>query len=91
MMQTDKDFTNEDDESLNPCHQISISNALKVIKNPVKCCQRMHALIQELNKTIEAKRKEFDDDCEDKICFLDPWHCISLVSLKVCTMEKLGS
>ena len=64
MMQTDKDFTNEDDESLNPCHKISISNALKVIGNPVQCCQKIYNLIQELNRTIEEKRKEFDDSCE---------------------------
>ena len=32
MMQTDKDFTQEDEERLNPCHQISIDRALKFIK-----------------------------------------------------------
>ena len=48
MLQTDKDFTSEDEERLNPCHQISIGNALKFIKNPVKCCQQIYDLIQEL-------------------------------------------
>ncbi len=52
MMQTDREFNSEDEERLNPCHQISISNALKFIKNPVKCCHEIYDLIQELKKTI---------------------------------------
>jgi len=59
MLQVDKDFTAEDEERLNPCHQISISNALKFIRNPVKCCQHMFNLIHEVIKLIEVKRKNF--------------------------------
>ena len=57
MLQVDKDCTTEDEDRLNPCHQISISNALKFIKNPVKCCQHMHDLIIEVIKLIEIKRR----------------------------------
>ena len=35
-LQRDKEFTAEDEEFLNPCNKISISNALKFIKNPVR-------------------------------------------------------
>ena len=59
MLQVDKDFTAEDEERLNPCHQISISNALKFIRNPVQCCQHMYNLINEVIKLIEVKRKNF--------------------------------
>merc|ERR1711971_1474510 len=59
MLQVDQDFTAEDEERLNPCHQISITNALKFIRNPVKCCQHMFELIHEVIKLIEVKRKNF--------------------------------
>ena len=58
MMQTDKEFLPEDEDGLNPCHQISIANSLKFIQNPVKCCKHIHDLIQEVNKIIEYKRSE---------------------------------
>ena len=61
MMQQDREFTLEDDERLNPCGQTSISNALKFITNPVRACQRMHALISSLITDIEIKRKEVPD------------------------------
>ena len=61
MLQTDKDFNQEDEERLNPCHQISIANALKFIKNPVKCCQQINNLIQQLRQVIEDKRKNHGD------------------------------
>ena len=60
MMQTDKDFQQEDEERLNPCHQISIDNSLKFIQNPVQCCTHVHLLIQEVNNIIETKRSEND-------------------------------
>ena len=67
MMQQDREFSQEDDERLNPCHQISISNALKFLENPVRCCRHIHELIQELNKDIEMKRKELDDSGKKQI------------------------
>lgn len=60
-MQTDKDFTQEDEDRLNPCHQISIASALRFISNPVRCCRHIHYLIQELNKLIEQKRGGSDE------------------------------
>ena len=62
MMQTDKEFLPDDEYRLNPCHQISIANSLKFIQNPVKCCNHMHYLIQEVNKLIENKRSK--NDCK---------------------------
>ena len=59
MLQTDKDFTQEDEERLNPCHQISIANALKFIKNPVKCCQHIYSLINALIKMIDEKKEQY--------------------------------
>ena len=52
MLHKDQDFTKEDMEELNPLNKISITNALRYIKNPVKCCNRVHQLIRELNLII---------------------------------------
>merc|ERR1719312_878417 len=51
-LQRDREFSEEDMEFLNPCKRISISNALRLIRNPVKCCRTVHELIQRLNKII---------------------------------------
>ena len=71
MLQVDKDFTPEDEERLNPCHQISISNALKFLRNPVKCCQHMFDLIHEVIKLIEVKiaRNSERMSCEESVIF----------------------
>lgn len=61
MMQQDREFTQEDDESLNPCHHKSISNALAFIQNPVQCCKHIHALIHNLLEDIERQRQQLDD------------------------------
>lgn len=61
MMQQDSDFSQEDDESLNPCHQISISKALSFIQNPVQCCRHIHRLIHNLYEFIERQRQVLDD------------------------------
>ena len=55
MLQTDKDFNSEDEDRLNPCHQISIANALKFIKNPKKCCEQIYNIIQQLRHQIWAE------------------------------------
>ena len=52
MLQRDEDFSKEDLEMLNPLDKISIGNALRYIRNPVKCCRQVHRLIQELNRMI---------------------------------------
>ena len=43
-LQRDKEFTAEDEEFLNPCNKISISNALKFIKNPVRWVKMRRSL-----------------------------------------------
>jgi len=52
MFQKDREFTLEDEEVLNPCSKTSITDAMKLIGNPVRCCRTVHNLIKELNKQI---------------------------------------
>jgi len=57
-LQRDKEFTAEDEEFLNPCNKISICNALKFIKNPVRCCHLIYSLIQQLNLLIPKLQEQ---------------------------------
>ena len=57
MLQSDKDFNSEDEDRLNPCHQISIANALKFIKNPKKCCEQIYDIIQQLRQVVNSRIK----------------------------------
>merc|ERR1719350_1472358 len=57
-LQRDKEFTAEDEEFPNPCNKISISNALKFIKNPVRCCHLIYSLIQQLNLLIPKLQEQ---------------------------------
>ncbi|XP_076058442.1 inositol hexakisphosphate and diphosphoinositol-pentakisphosphate kinase 2-like isoform X3 [Oratosquilla oratoria] len=57
-MQQDRELTSEDHQKLNPTNSRSISNALHFIKNPVKMCQHVHSLIQQLNVVIKAKKED---------------------------------
>eukprot|EP00096_Caligus_rogercresseyi_P004245 TRINITY_DN1843_c0_g1_i6.p1 TRINITY_DN1843_c0_g1~~TRINITY_DN1843_c0_g1_i6.p1 ORF type:complete len:1151 (+),score=271.91 TRINITY_DN1843_c0_g1_i6:86-3538(+) len=61
MMQMSQDFTLEDEEKLNPCSQIAVANALKLIRNPAKCCYHIYKLIQVLNVDIKIKRQKLTD------------------------------
>ena len=61
MLQKDADFSKEDLEELNPLNKISIGNALRYIKNPVKCCRQVHNLIKELNLIIPHLQEENGD------------------------------
>ncbi|XP_071747742.1 inositol hexakisphosphate and diphosphoinositol-pentakisphosphate kinase 2 isoform X10 [Lepeophtheirus salmonis] len=61
MMQMSQDFTPEEEEKLNPCSQISVANALKLIRNPAKCCNHIYKLIQILNADIKIKRQKLTD------------------------------
>ena len=61
MLHKDQDFTKEDMAELNPLNKISITNALRYIKNPVKCCKRVHQLIRELNLIIPGLQEENGD------------------------------
>lgn len=47
--------------------QISIANALKFIKNPVRCCWHIYKLIQELNKDINDLSKHHEETGESKL------------------------
>ena len=58
MFQRDHEFSKEDMELLNPGNKISIANALQFIKNPVRCCQTVYRLIQELNRLIPQLQEE---------------------------------
>lgn len=57
-MQQDSDFTKEDREKINPCQAISISTALDFVKNPVKCCEHVHQLIQKLLTIVKIKKDD---------------------------------
>lgn len=57
-MQQDHDFTKEDRAFINPCNAISINLALDFVKNPVKCCERVHSLIQKLMNIVRLKKDD---------------------------------
>ena len=57
-MQQDHDFTKEERALINPCNAISINLALDFVKNPVKCCERVHALIQKLMNIVRLKKDD---------------------------------
>lgn len=54
-MQQDRDLTEEDIEQINPCKSISIHEALKFIRNPYQCCEKVLDLIHKLVTRIQAK------------------------------------
>ncbi|XP_063706577.1 inositol hexakisphosphate and diphosphoinositol-pentakisphosphate kinase isoform X3 [Culicoides brevitarsis] len=58
LMQTDREFTAEDREQINPGNSISINQALDYVKNPVKCCAHCHALIQSLIAIVTIKKDD---------------------------------
>ncbi|XP_063226372.1 inositol hexakisphosphate and diphosphoinositol-pentakisphosphate kinase 2 isoform X4 [Bacillus rossius redtenbacheri] len=58
LMQQDRDFTEEEYRKINPCNAISITSALKSVKNPVKCCERVHELIQKLMTIVKIKKDD---------------------------------
>lgn len=58
LMQLDREFTREDRERLNPCGASSITAALDFVKNPVRCCERVHDLIQRLVAIVRTKRED---------------------------------
>ena len=92
MMQQDREFSPDDYESLNPCHQISISKALAFIRNPVQCCRHIHALIHSLLEDIERLRQQLDDSgalVETALIVLEVTHVCR--SLQHSITERLGS
>ncbi|GFS75030.1 inositol hexakisphosphate and diphosphoinositol-pentakisphosphate kinase [Nephila pilipes] len=57
-LQIDQEFTEEDYERLNPTKARSIHNALQFIKNPVRACEHVHELLQEINQLIKRKKED---------------------------------
>ncbi|XP_076680686.1 inositol hexakisphosphate and diphosphoinositol-pentakisphosphate kinase isoform X5 [Andrena cerasifolii] len=58
LLQQDRDFTREDREQINPGNALSINAALDFVKNPVRCCQHVHILIQKLMDIVRIKKDD---------------------------------
>ncbi|XP_044212382.1 inositol hexakisphosphate and diphosphoinositol-pentakisphosphate kinase 2 isoform X12 [Thunnus albacares] len=58
IMQKDQEFTQEDYQKLAPTGSPSLVNSMDVLQNPVKTCDKVYALIQNLNSQI---RKRLED------------------------------
>lgn len=58
LMQDDRDFTPEDRIKINPGNALSINQALDFVKNPVKCCNHVHSLIQSLMNIVHIKKDD---------------------------------
>lgn len=52
ILQADRDFTNEDYQSLNPSGLRSIQNAMEFIRNPRKMCQEIAGYVQKMCEII---------------------------------------
>jgi inositol hexakisphosphate/diphosphoinositol-pentakisphosphate kinase len=57
-MQVDRDFTQADREAINPGNATSITQAMDFVKNPVKCCQHVQSLIQQLMAVVAVKKED---------------------------------
>ncbi|XP_076293606.1 inositol hexakisphosphate and diphosphoinositol-pentakisphosphate kinase isoform X16 [Lasioglossum baleicum] len=66
LLQQDRDFTREDREQINPGNALSINAAMDFVKNPVRCCQHVHILIQKLMDIVRIKK----DDSKTKDAIL---------------------
>ncbi|KAM0729585.1 Inositol hexakisphosphate and diphosphoinositol-pentakisphosphate kinase [Formica fusca] len=58
LLQQDREFTREDREQINPGNALSINAALDLVKNPVRCCQHVHILIQKLLDIVRIKKED---------------------------------
>ncbi|CAK6954471.1 inositol hexakisphosphate and diphosphoinositol-pentakisphosphate kinase 1 isoform X2 [Scomber scombrus] len=58
IMQKDLEFTQEDYQKLAPTGSPSLVNSMNILQNPVKTCDKVYALIQNLNAQI---RKRLED------------------------------
>nr|XP_022913857.1 inositol hexakisphosphate and diphosphoinositol-pentakisphosphate kinase 2 isoform X4 [Onthophagus taurus] len=58
LMQLDREFSQEDKEKVNPGNSRSINDALEFVKNPVKCCKRVHDLIKSLMEIVRQKKED---------------------------------
>ncbi|KAK6316448.1 hypothetical protein J4Q44_G00139720 [Coregonus suidteri] len=58
ILQRDRDFTAEDYEKLAPTTSSSLIKSMQMIKNPVKTCDKVYALIQSLTLQIRQRMEE---------------------------------
>ncbi|XP_075063969.1 inositol hexakisphosphate and diphosphoinositol-pentakisphosphate kinase 1 isoform X9 [Mixophyes fleayi] len=58
IMQKDADFTEEDQEKLAPTSSTSLINSMESIKNPVKTCDQVFALIENLTSQIQERLED---------------------------------
>ncbi|XP_060827961.1 inositol hexakisphosphate and diphosphoinositol-pentakisphosphate kinase 2 isoform X5 [Bombus pascuorum] len=58
LLQQDREFTCEDREQINPGNALSINAAMDFVKNPVRCCQHVHTLIQKLMDIVRIKKDD---------------------------------
>nr|XP_012145254.1 PREDICTED: inositol hexakisphosphate and diphosphoinositol-pentakisphosphate kinase 2 isoform X1 [Megachile rotundata] len=58
LLQQDREFTREDREQINPGNALSINAAMDFVKNPVRCCQHVHTLIQKLMDIVRIKKDD---------------------------------
>ncbi|XP_031368038.1 inositol hexakisphosphate and diphosphoinositol-pentakisphosphate kinase 2 isoform X14 [Apis dorsata] len=58
LLQQDREFTHEDREQINPGNALSINAAMDFVKNPVRCCQHVHTLIQKLMDIVRIKKDD---------------------------------
>ncbi|CDQ70009.1 unnamed protein product [Oncorhynchus mykiss] len=58
ILQRDRDFTAEDYEKLAPTTSSSLIKSMQMIKNPVKTCDKVYALIQSLTLQIRQRMED---------------------------------
>ncbi|XP_063101581.1 inositol hexakisphosphate and diphosphoinositol-pentakisphosphate kinase 2 isoform X14 [Cavia porcellus] len=58
ILQKDRDFTAEDYEKLTPSGSISLIKSMHLIKNPVKTCDKVYSLIQNLTSQIRHRMED---------------------------------
>ncbi|XP_059381350.1 inositol hexakisphosphate and diphosphoinositol-pentakisphosphate kinase 2-like isoform X10 [Carassius carassius] len=58
ILQKDRDFTPEDYEKLAPTSSTSLVKSMQMIKNPVKTCDKVYSLIQNLTLQIRQRMED---------------------------------
>uniref|UniRef100_A0A8C7YWV4 Inositol hexakisphosphate and diphosphoinositol-pentakisphosphate kinase n=1 Tax=Oryzias sinensis TaxID=183150 RepID=A0A8C7YWV4_9TELE len=58
ILQSDREFTEEDFERLAPTCSASLVNSMKIVKNPVDTCDQVYALIQSLTSQIRWRMED---------------------------------
>uniref|UniRef100_A0A8C3IIV8 Inositol hexakisphosphate and diphosphoinositol-pentakisphosphate kinase n=1 Tax=Chrysemys picta bellii TaxID=8478 RepID=A0A8C3IIV8_CHRPI len=58
ILQRDREFMPEDYEKLTPSGSISLMKSMKVIRNPVRTCDKVYSLIQSLTSQIRQRMED---------------------------------